>query len=238
MRSDSFQSDRDAIEDLEGYRPLNWLALVALLVALPGCFAPLLPVLVLFSALAIGLALFSLWRGRGAKSNGAGIGMAWFCLALSTFFLCLSTTLHYVNARRDSHAAVSVANTWLELLRGKNPREAFLLSLAYNLRPVSADQDLPKMMRTGQGMAVLDSDEQFLELPEIILIANPVNKLTLLGLTHKFTHRRGTDYSISYLLQATQPEPANLIAIIELYQRPDTNGTIHWQFGQCRIVRQ
>jgi hypothetical protein len=86
-------------------------------------------------------------------------------------------------------------------------------------------------------MALLDSDKQFLEMPEIALIANPENKLTLIGLTYKFTHRRGTDYSISYLLQATKPEPANLIAIIDLYQRPDMDGTLHWQFGQCRIIK-
>ena len=85
-------------------------------------------------------------------------------------------------------------------------------------------------------MAVVDTLDQFLAQTEVAKLANPEIQITKLGVTHKLIHSRGADFTVSYGLQIPGPKPMNVLASIEIYKRPDLEGTVHWQVGSCKIA--
>ncbi len=236
MRSDSFQSERDVVEDLIGYQPFNWIPIAAFLLAIPGCLGIFHSAFLVFPAVAFGVAAYALRRNYNFASNSSGVGIALAAMALSAFMLCFVTTLRYLNVHREHQFVENAAEKWLELLRGHSPNEAYLLTLEYYLRPTSADQAVPQVTQTGKNIEVVDSLDQFLAQAEVAILANPEIQITKLGVTHKLVHSTGADFNVSYGLQIPGPKPMNMLASIEIYKRPDLEGTVHWQVGGFRIA--
>jgi hypothetical protein len=235
MRSDSFTSVDGEVADLPGYRRLNVLGVLAIPPAMLGGLVLFDPAFLLFPLIAlalVGVAFFTQRSGTlllGSSLNG-------IVMSLAVFLLCGGGALHYLNAQREYNQAARFATDWLGLLRGKNPTEAYLLSLAYNLRPTREDASVPKTTQaSGREIGIIESEQEFLSGRNIAILANPENRLTYLSLARTYRQGLRADYALTYLVEMAAPQPTTSIAIITLFKRPDRHGVVHWQMGTAEV---
>jgi hypothetical protein len=236
MRSDSFQSERDLIDDLPEYRPINGLVVVAFILLLPSILGVFHPAFIAFSVVALLLAACSIWRtasGRGALRYGVG----WIALGLAVLLTILPISLHYLNQRREYNFVIQSADRWLELLRGENPQEAYFLSLDPGARPEPGQENIDLSDASNRRMVAMgDTQEQFMSNPGVAVFADPRNSLTYIALAKRPASFLRKEYWITYRIHVPGPTPQDKIGIIEFMQQPDLGGPVHWQIGNCRLL--
>ncbi len=235
MISTMSHAERDVIEELPEYRPLSFAAIAALLLMLPGCLGVFHSGFLIFPLVAIALALFALRKvalSRSGKSEGR---VAFAALFLSILVICLTISLHSLNARREYRYAAHCVEHWLRLLRGENPREAHLLSLAFHERPATADEEVRSEIR-GHAPLVFESQVDFLKRSEIAALADPGNQIKLTGLASREVNGKRAVYGFAFDLHAPKLTPPDYIAIVEAIRIPGVDGGSYWQIGYCRLI--
>ena len=236
MRSNSFRSDPDQPEDLADYRPLSVIAIGALLLALPGCLGVFLSTFVVFPALALLLALFSLWRNASAPASANRL--TWLAVGVSIFLIAFPATLHYLNARSEIQFAQNGVDHWLELLRGKNPREAYLMTLTNWQRPTDPNAAMPPATRSQRATIMPVTQTEFRDLPEIRMISDPANQLRFMRLAAKLESRPNVDYHFVYEIVHPQIRNKRMFAVLGIRKSTEPDGSAHWQMAHYQVVDQ
>lgn len=236
MRSDSFQSEMDVVEDVPGYHPVNGLAIVAFLLAIPGGLGVFHPVFVLFPAFALLIAAFALWRNSRTNSASPRNGIAWSALALSAFLTCLPATLHFSNTARENRIAINVSQQWLELLRGKNPREAHLLTMSPTHRPLRGEDRANMQSLSPKTTVSYSTLDEFLSEPDVAMLADANTQIRFNRLSEKLISGLRIEYVIAYDLQIANSPRSDLYAVIAVQEAPGDDGIQYWQTIRYEII--
>jgi hypothetical protein len=140
-----------------------------------------------------------------------------------------------LNARREYHYAADCAERWLQLLRGENQREAFLLTLAYDQRPARAEEEVQGEFGS-RTVLVVEGPDNFLGQPEIRALADPGNPVKLMGLASRQLIGKRATYRLIFDLHAPKLTPPDYFAIVEALRVPGIDGNHHWQIGSYQLV--
>ena len=235
MSSESFRSNSDVIESLPEYRPLSFVAIAAVVLMLPGCLAVFHSAFLIFPFMAIALSLVALRQAAKSESKVSGRRAALAALFLSLLLVCFAISLHLSNSQREYHFATNCAKQWLRLLRGENPREAYLLTLGYDLRPTEAAEAVPSSVRKNNAVILMESQQSILNQPGIQMLANPANRVEFTGLAGKEFDGKRAFYRLIVNLYAPESTPSDHFAIIRVQGFPGRDGVEHWQIGNCDV---
>jgi hypothetical protein len=238
MRSDSFNSDLDVMEDMEGYRAFDWMSTLALLLTFVGALALFHPAFVLFPMVALGLILFSFLQTiREPKVTPKG-RLRWISLALAIFWASFPVALHYFNGQRELNAAKVNVEHWMKLLRGENPQAAYLLTLGHTFRPTKTDSVARTLPLSTHASLAIDDEGAFLNQPTNKILADPNNTLRFRKLTQRFKIGPRVDYGLQYDLHLGSPVDKTIQAVFELVKTSDPNGIDYWQLTRCQLIDQ
>ena len=235
MISQPSSVDRDLVEELAEYRPLSFAAIAAVLLLLPGCLGVFHSGFLIFPVVAIVLALIALRQIATSSSGLSGGRAALAALGLSILLICFSITLHTLNSRREYYYAAHCAERWLQLLRGENPREAFLLTMSYDQRPAGANEAVQTEFGVRTVM-VNEGPEKFMEQVEIVALADPANPVKLTGLANRIVTGKRATYRLVFDLHAPKFTPPDYFAIVEAMKTPGVDGGTYWQIGGCQLI--
>ncbi len=133
-----FSSEVDPRE-LDEYRELSRLAIVALIVAVFSVLAIVHPLLWIAPVLGFVLSTLSLRQLSRPESPTGGKAMSAVALCLSLFFLAYAPTRAISHERMLYQLAQDKATSWLELLRTGRVQEAHQLSLPQMTRHQGSD---------------------------------------------------------------------------------------------------
>lgn len=236
MTSQSFRTDSDVLEELPEYRPLSVAAIAACVLTVPGFLGAFHSAFLIFPIVAIVLALFALRRIATAKAGMVGRRAALAAIFGSVLLIGFTVALHSFNSQREYYYAAGCVEDWLRLLRGENPTEAYLLTLAYDQRPGKPGEDVQTELGTERTPLVLEQQGTFLEQVEIAALANPNNQVKLAGLAgREFTGQRAA-YRIVLDLHAPKMIPQDYYAVVEALRMPGIDGGRYWQIGGCQLI--
>jgi hypothetical protein len=232
-------AERDKLEqgeELPEYRPLSFAAIAALLLAWPAFLGVFHPAFLIFSIISIGLALIALRQIASSTAGVSGKRSAQIALFVSVLACALSMGLHLMNSRSEYQYALGCTERWLQLLRGENPREAYLLTIAYNMRPIRPDEDVPAEIKDFKAPFVPESQVAFHDQPAIKVLADSTSTLRYMGLVRRATGKERSMYRFVYDVHAPSATPPDYYAMIEAQMFRGPDGINYWQIGSWEMV--
>lgn len=223
-------------EELPEYRPLSFAAITAVLLVWPGFLGIFHPAFLVFSIISIGFAVIALRQIASSAAGVSGKRTAQFALFLSVLACSLSMGLHLMNSRSEYQYAQGCAERWLRLLRGENPREAYLLTIAYNMRPTRPDEDVPAEIKDFKAPFVPESQVAFHDQPAIKVLADTTSTLRFAGMVRRVTGKERAMYRFVYEVHAPSATPPDYYAMIETQRFLGPDGVNYWQIGSWEMV--
>jgi hypothetical protein len=176
------------------------------------------------------------WRRAGSSATGSGQGPAKFAVFLCLFLIGFAIAFRTLNDLHEQRNAVLFAQTWLEILRGENPQEAYWLTLAPNLRPAQVDEQVVGHVGGGARQLVNVSENEFYEQPVYTELADVHNRLELLAYSRQRSNDGRAQYRLLFQLIDTQLATVEHLAMIEIIGLPGADGNQYWQVGPCRLI--
>jgi hypothetical protein len=235
MKSKSFSTDTDQLEDLADYRPLSFLAYVAILLALPGALTMFHIAFLIFPVIALGVA-FVAWRQSAHSSYSyASLRPAQIAVFVSIFLVCFGIATRRLNEQREFNFAIGSVQTWLDLLRGGNPHEAYLLTMPPNTRPVELGENVINLRQVGSSFVKIESEQEFLAKPVNMTLADPTNQVQIIG----YVRQVSPDGRILYRFVCQVSNPMQSLpgrrVTIDFQSAFAVGGTVDWQIGNRQL---
>jgi hypothetical protein len=184
--------------------------------------------------LALGLALLA-WRQAAASTTGSGRRPAQAAVFLCLFLIGFAIAVRAMNDRYQYRYAVGCVDHWLEMLRGENPREAYLLTLPPNQRPADPAGQVAGHVGEGSRQVVPISENEFFENPVYAELADIYHRLDLVAYSQLRSNDGRAQYRLLYQIFDTQLASPEQLAMIEVIGAPGPDGRQYWQIGPCQL---
>lgn len=223
-------------EPLAEYRPVSFSAVAALLLAWPGLLGVFHPAFLVFPVLSLLLAAVALRQIATTSFAMSGRRAAQIAIVAALFATALTLGLHTMNSRREYRFALDCTERWLRLLRGENPREAYLLTMTYNLRPVQQGEDVPFAIRNSNRVLLPESEMAFDDQPAIKVLSDTASSLRYLGLVRTERGKDRASYRFVYDVHAPRANPNDFYAVIETQRLRGPDGVHYWQVGSWEMI--